>query len=43
MEVKAVGVTELLAVLDNKLVQHGRMAYRGNRRHLAALAMHPPN
>ena len=30
-------------VLDNKLVQHGRMAYRGTRRHLAALAMHPPN
>ncbi|MCP4387694.1 MAG: TauD/TfdA family dioxygenase [Gammaproteobacteria bacterium] len=25
-------------VLDNHIMQHGRMAYTGNRRHLAALA-----
>lgn len=25
-------------LLDNNIMQHGRMAYRGNRRHLAALA-----
>ena len=27
-------------VLDNNVMQHGRMAYRGNRRHLVAVARH---
>lgn len=36
-EVVRMEATDVL-LLDNNIVQHGRMAYRGNRRHLAALA-----